>query len=453
MFERFTERSRKVVVLAQEESGRLRHDYVGTEHLLLGLLREGDGVAARALAATGVILVGAREQVESIVGYGEREAGGQVPFTQRSKAALEASLKEAMGMGHNHIGTEHLLLGLLREPEGVAARTLSNLGADPEAVRREVVGRLGEASRPETREAPGRLERTREVLRRSFSRQPREDQTPLHKLTGHGRRVVALARDEARRFNHNYVGTEHLLLGLLADRESVAAQALSSLNVTLDEVRGQVESIVGYGEEGTGAQAPFTPRAKKILQLAERESLRLGDDFIGAEHVLLGLVRETEGVAARVFLNLDVDPDEIRREVVMRLPDRAREGGPLDEIEPGTEESSVELFRGRVRGIRARVSHPGVENPGMRVPAVVDLDYAYHVAREGSDGFETLSHDEISDLVERFLEAREPSLPEAVVGLTGDLLLEEIPRIQEVTVTATREDPPPSVSVSATFRR
>ena len=446
MFERFTERSRKVMVLAQEESGRLRHDHVGTEHLLLGLIREGEGVAAQALAATGVTLDGARGQVEGIVGHGEREAGGQVPFTQRSKAVLEASLKEAMGMGHNHIGTEHLLLGLLREPEGVAARTLSNLGADPEAVRREVVGRLGETSRPETREGQGRLERTREVLRRSFGRQPREDQTPLHKLTGHGRRVVALARDEARRFDHNYVGTEHLLLGLLADREGVAARALSSLNVTLDEVRGQVESIVGYGEEGTVVQAPFTPRAKKILQLAERESLQLGDDFIGAEHVLLGLARETEGVAARVFLNLDVDPDGIRREVVSGLPERAG-------IEPGTGESSVELFRGRVRGIRAGTSHPRVEEPGMRVPVVVDLDYAYHVAREGPDGFETLSHDEISDLVGRLLEAREPSPPEAVVGLTGDLLLGEIPSIQEVTVTVTREVPSPSVSVSATFRR
>ena len=105
MFERFTERSRKVMVLAQEESGLLRHDYIGTEHLLLGLIREGEGVAAQTLAATGVTLDGAREHVEGTVGYGEREAGGQVPFTQSSKNALEASLKETMRMGHNYIGT------------------------------------------------------------------------------------------------------------------------------------------------------------------------------------------------------------------------------------------------------------------------------------------------------------------------------------------------------------
>jgi ATP-dependent Clp protease ATP-binding subunit ClpC len=130
---------------------------------------------------------------------------------------------------------------------------------------------------------------------------------------------VVLAQDEARHFNHNYIGTEHLLLGLLREDEGVAAQALSSLNVTLDEVREQVESIVGYGEEGTGAQAPFTPRSKKVLELALREALQLGHNYIGTEHILLGLVRESEGVAARVLSNLDVDPDKVRREVVRRL--------------------------------------------------------------------------------------------------------------------------------------
>ncbi|MCD6054191.1 MAG: NDP-hexose 4-ketoreductase, partial [Rubrobacteraceae bacterium] len=141
---------------------------------------------------------------------------------------------------------------------------------------------------------------------------------------------MVLAQDEARHFNHNYIGTEHLLLGLLREDEGVAAQALYSLNVALDEVREQVESIVGYGEEGTGAQAPFTPRSKKVLELALREALQLGHNYIGTEHILLGLVRESEGVAARVLSNLDVDPDKVRREVVRRLGggrSRSRGGG------------------------------------------------------------------------------------------------------------------------------
>jgi ATP-dependent Clp protease ATP-binding subunit ClpC len=141
----------------------------------------------------------------------------------------------------------------------------------------------------------------------------------FERFTERARKVVVLAQEEARHFNHNYIGTEHLLLGLLREDEGVAARALSSLNVTLDEVREQVESIVGYGEEGTGGQAPFTPRSKKVLELALREALQLGHNYIGTEHILLGLVRESEGVAARVLSNLGVDPDKVRREVVRML--------------------------------------------------------------------------------------------------------------------------------------
>jgi len=141
----------------------------------------------------------------------------------------------------------------------------------------------------------------------------------FERFTERARKVVVLAQEEARNFNHNYIGTEHLLLGLLREDEGVAARALGSLNVTLDEVREQVESIVGYGEEGTGGQAPFTPRSKKVLELALREALQLGHNYIGTEHILLGLVRESEGVAARVLSNLDVDPDKVRREVVRML--------------------------------------------------------------------------------------------------------------------------------------
>ncbi|MDN5696987.1 MAG: NDP-hexose 4-ketoreductase, partial [Rubrobacter sp.] len=141
----------------------------------------------------------------------------------------------------------------------------------------------------------------------------------FERFTERARKVVVLAQEEARHFNHNYIGTEHLLLGLLREDEGVAARALTSLGVSLDEVREQVESIVGYGEEGSGGQAPFTPRSKKVLELALREALQLGHNYIGTEHILLGLVRESEGVAARVLSNLDVDPDKVRREVVRML--------------------------------------------------------------------------------------------------------------------------------------
>ena len=150
----------------------------------------------------------------------------------------------------------------------------------------------------------------------------------FERFTERARKVVVLAQEEARHFNHNYIGTEHLLLGLLREDEGVAARALGSLNVTLDEVREQVESIVGYGEEGTGGQAPFTPRSKKVLELALREALQLGHNYIGTEHILLGLVRESEGVAARVLSNLGVDPDKVRREVVRMLGGGRSQRGP-----------------------------------------------------------------------------------------------------------------------------
>ena len=169
----------------------------------------------------------------------------------------------------------------------------------------------------------------------------------FERFTERARKVVVLAQDEARHFNHNYIGTEHLLLGLLREDEGVAAQALYSLNVNLDEVREQVESIVGYGEEGTGAQAPFTPRSKKVLELALREALQLGHNYIGTEHILLGLVRESEGVAARVLSNLDVDPDKVRREVVRRLGGgRSRSRGGSGEAGSGR---GVEAKRPKTR--------------------------------------------------------------------------------------------------------
>jgi ATP-dependent Clp protease ATP-binding subunit ClpC len=139
MFEKFTGAARQVVVLSQEEARQLDHQYIGTEHILLGLLREGQGVAARALQPFGITLDGIREQVVEIIGRGEPAQGEHVPFTPRSKAVLELSLRESQTLGHDHIGTEHILLGLIREGQGVAAQVMVKLGADPDRVRIEVL--------------------------------------------------------------------------------------------------------------------------------------------------------------------------------------------------------------------------------------------------------------------------------------------------------------------------
>ncbi|MGZ5306794.1 MAG: Clp protease N-terminal domain-containing protein, partial [Actinomycetota bacterium] len=139
MFERFTDRARRVVVLAQEEARMLNHNYIGTEHILLGLIHEGEGVAAKALESLNISLEAVRQQVEEIIGQGQAAPTGHIPFTPRAKKVLELSLREALQLGHNYIGTEHILLGLIREGEGVAAQVLQKLGADLNRVRQTVI--------------------------------------------------------------------------------------------------------------------------------------------------------------------------------------------------------------------------------------------------------------------------------------------------------------------------
>jgi ATP-dependent Clp protease ATP-binding subunit ClpC len=142
LFERFTDRARYVVVLAQEEARMLNHIYIGTEHILLGLIHEGEGVAAKALVSFDISLEAVRRQVEEIIGQGKAAPTGHIPFTPRAKKVLELSFREARQLGHNFIGTEHILLGLIREGEGVAAQILQKLGADLKRVRRTVIQEL-----------------------------------------------------------------------------------------------------------------------------------------------------------------------------------------------------------------------------------------------------------------------------------------------------------------------
>lgn len=149
----------------------------------------------------------------------------------------------------------------------------------------------------------------------------------FERFTERARQVLVLGQDEARAMKHHYIGTEHILLGLLREEEGLAARVLESLDLTADEVRVRVVRIVHEGDEVVEGQIPFTPRARKVLELALREALSLGHNYIGTEHVLLGLVRENEGVAARVLLEFDADAEKIRNEIIRMLsgPKRRRD--------------------------------------------------------------------------------------------------------------------------------
>jgi ATP-dependent Clp protease ATP-binding subunit ClpC len=164
VFERFTERARRVVVLAQEDARMLNHNYIGTEHLLLGLVHEGEGVAAKALESLGISLEAVRQQVEEIIGRGQQAPAGHIPFTPRAKKVIELAGREASDLGHSYIGTEHILLGLIREGEGVAAQVLAKLGAGLADVRQQVSGLLVQAGRVPLGERPRRGRRARARL-------------------------------------------------------------------------------------------------------------------------------------------------------------------------------------------------------------------------------------------------------------------------------------------------
>ncbi len=166
----------------------------------------------------------------------------------------------------------------------------------------------------------------------------------FERFTERARQVVVLAQDEARALKHNYIGTEHILLGLLREEEGLAARVLESLDITVEEVRAQVARIVGQGDEVTTGQIPFTPRAKKVLELALREALSLGHNYIGTEHILLGLVRENEGVAARILLDFDADAEKIRNEIIRMLSGPGRRQGGAGAAPAGEKSKSSKLL-------------------------------------------------------------------------------------------------------------
>ena len=274
------------------------------------------------------------------------------------------------------------------------------------------------------------------------------------RFTERARKVVVLAQEEARHFNHNYIGTEHLLLGLLQEDNGGADRVLNSLNIALDEVREQVKIIVGYGRERTVSRPPFTPRSKKVLDLALREAWQLGYSYIDTEHILLGLVREPEGVAARVLSKLGVDPDKVRREVVRML------GGGW-EIEQGTNRpvnDRITLFRARVEGLMVN-ARCGVteEERATPQPLRVDLSYLYD-AEEGDELSKTVDYGRIIEGVGALLEKEEFKLLETGVCMVGGYVMGGFSSLREVTVAVTKLNVPThrevsGVSVEVTFGR
>jgi ATP-dependent Clp protease ATP-binding subunit ClpC len=289
MFERFTDRARRVVVLAQEEARMLNHNYIGTEHILLGLIHEGEGVAAKALESLGISLEAVRQQVEEIIGQGQQAPSGHIPFTPRAKKVLELSLREALQLGHNYIGTEHILLGLIREGEGVAAQVLVKLGADLNKVRQQVIQLLNgyQSKEPVGSTTEGGAPSTSLVLDqfgRNLTQSAREGK--LDPVIGREKEIERLMQVLSRRTKNNPVLIGEPGVGKTAVVEGLA-QAIVKGEVPETLKDKQLYTLdLGSLVAGSRYRGDFEERLKKVL----KEIRTRGDIimFIDEIHTLVG---------------------------------------------------------------------------------------------------------------------------------------------------------------------
>jgi ATP-dependent Clp protease ATP-binding subunit ClpC len=339
MFERFTTRARHVVVLAQEEARRQHHNYIGTEHILLGLLGEPDGLAFRILQGFGMSLEGTRREVTAIIGTGTATPSGHIPFTPRAKKTLELALREALHLHHNYIGTEHVLLGVIREGDGVGAQILKQ-HADLTAIRTAVLDLLSSASIEATR--------GRRWLRRRGAADPGEPGAPAEQAVLSATPAADATLSEAARLAGSQpVGSHHLLLAALADANTAAARALAALGVDLDQARETLRStdVTGTSDE----QPEEAGRRQLVIQVTDQrltieaadpviiEAGRAALQALGDEAAQSGTIRGDLPVCASLgaaWLALHDSLEAIQRRAAATAEPA---GSPDKPDEPGTE--------------------------------------------------------------------------------------------------------------------
>ncbi|MER7014946.1 ATP-dependent Clp protease ATP-binding subunit [Saccharopolyspora sp. NPDC000359] len=357
MFERFTDRARRVVVLAQEEARMLNHNYIGTEHILLGLIHEGEGVAAKALESLGIALEGVRQQVEEIIGQGQQAPSGHIPFTPRAKKVLELSLREALQLGHNYIGTEHILLGLIREGEGVAAQVLVKLGADLNRVRQQVLQLLSGYQGKEPAEAGGRGEGTPssslvlDQFGRNLTQSARENK--LDPVIGREKEIERIMQVLSRRTKNNPVLIGEAGVGKTAVVEGLAQKVVKGeVPETLKDKQLYTLDL-GSLVAGSRYRGDFEERLKKVLkEIKTRGDIIL---FIDEIHTLVGAGAAEGAIDAASILKPMLARGELQtigattleeyRKYVEKDPALERRFQPIQVGEPSLEHT-VEILKG-----------------------------------------------------------------------------------------------------------
>ncbi|MEK6440936.1 ATP-dependent Clp protease ATP-binding subunit [Pseudonocardia sp. T1-2H] len=359
MFERFTDGARRVVVLAKEEARMLDHNYIGTEHLLLGLIHEDEGVAAKALESLGIALDGVRHQVEEIIGQGRQAPSEHIPFTPRAKKVLELSLREALQLGHNYVGTEHILLGLIREGEGIAARVLFKLGADLGRVRQQVLQQLSGDPEPEpgtgASSAPGEIVPAGSPLLDQFGRnltqQAREGK--LDPVIGREKEIERVMQVLSRRTKNNPA-----LVGEAGVGKTAVVEGLAQ-----DIVKGEVPETLkdkqlytldmGSLVAGSRYRGDFEERLKKVLkEIRTRGDIIL---FIDEMHTLVGAGAAEGAIDAASILKPMLARGELQtvgattldeyRKHVEKDPALERRFQPIQVAEPSVTHT-IEILKG-----------------------------------------------------------------------------------------------------------
>ncbi|CAL9652785.1 ATP-dependent Clp protease ATP-binding subunit [Saccharothrix sp. NPDC042600] len=358
MFERFTDRARRVVVLAQEEARMLNHNYIGTEHILLGLIHEGEGVAAKALESLGIALEGVRQQVEEIIGQGQQAPSGHIPFTPRAKKVLELSLREALQLGHNYIGTEHILLGLIREGEGVAAQVLVKLGADLNRVRQQVLQLLsGYSTKEGAAESSGRGEGTPssslvlDQFGRNLTASAREGK--LDPVIGRTKEIERVMQVLSRRTKNNPVLIGEPGVGKTAVVEGLAQMVVKGeVPETLKDKQLYTLDL-GSLVAGSRYRGDFEERLKKVLkEIRTRGDIIL---FIDEIHTLVGAGAAEGAIDAASILKPMLARGELQtigattldeyRKYVEKDPALERRFQPIQVGEPSLEHT-IEILKG-----------------------------------------------------------------------------------------------------------
>ena len=306
-FDRFNESAKRVLSLAQDEAIRQNHNYIGTEHLLAAMLRDGDTLAARALQSLGIDLAKVRTALEFIIGRGDQTTSpSQITLSPRTKRVIELSIDEARRMGHPYVGAEHILLGLAREGEGIASGIIESLGATMSMVRAKVVELLAASgtspsahyAAPPPRHGP--------------------QWSPLTRFSDRAKRVLAFAQDEAIRMGHTYIGPEHVLLGLarlaeMADADVAMKRIFDTLGITLAQMRAELAKIIPpAAEESLPTEITLSPETKEIIQIVNQSP---ATDLILPENLLLAMVRDAQSFAAQILARLGVTPERVRAAV------------------------------------------------------------------------------------------------------------------------------------------